>query len=772
MISSSPNLIRLQAQLREECQNLSSGSLRLSSPLQTTSVPVSLLVMMIHETEAGSTRYAQSQDGSILAQLIPSRTQRALCDDIASITTALRRVPLTALALIMLHPVRSPPQLRIDVLLPFCAKLLGFSILASKLKRSHMCTAYENRRTRPTRISHPALAPMDRGATIASAVGNALLSLAHTPQQPASAPPLRNLGTGIGFEMPVGDGWRSRPLTLVTCPGCSDGVRVTSGIEGRNATSLCSGVHHPQQQASSSSPPRTKTASTTYCDGSQYPRANLHFRDRHQRAAVPVVQPFVPWVPTESQIHNIPHHRTLEPLSSITIISVIHALRITCTATRSNVFDSHETSCALDCTTISTSTFGGPVRQEPHHHDPNLQRCEENVCATEGAQQRGGIRGVCAPLTSRGGYVEGCVLRFKQTVPSLNAFLIFVTGIVLTSHCVPPRTCMSFQRAEHAWCALVLEACSNTFAYRIPQGGARHTADLDIIELEGWHEDFDPCPPSRGEDDNKRGRSHVARRSPIRYPLLRWRSGAATGCIWPRRMQSPILYIMHLLVLTFESYQAQMDLSPRPAADVHHIEGSSCAFAPHMRNTALSPVRCQSPPCLRCAVSCSTRPIVPSTLSFLVGLPLVSAPTPTPNPTSAPPICTPTHHPHALPHDMHSHCSYSVNLGTTLSGIRCIVNFSPCARSALSINPSARVHIPTSPPHCAPRGTILAVKKLLQVWNVPAAEVRNKLEQRIEWKGYERVARVKVGSGCAWRGCAMVGHRAGAGVGVLMSTED
>jgi hypothetical protein len=172
-----------------------------------------------------------------------------------------------------------------------------------------MCTAYKNRRTRPARIPHPALTPMDRGATIASAAGNALSSLAHTPQQPASAPPLRNLGTGIGFETPVGDGWRSRPLTLVTCPGCSDGVRVTSGVEARNATSLGSGVHHPQQQASSSSPPRTKTASTTYRDGSQYPRANLHFRDRHQRAAVPVVHPFVPWVPTESQIHNVPHHR-------------------------------------------------------------------------------------------------------------------------------------------------------------------------------------------------------------------------------------------------------------------------------------------------------------------------------------------------------------------------------------------------------------------------------------------------------------------------------
>ncbi|KAJ7891098.1 hypothetical protein B0H13DRAFT_2340677 [Mycena leptocephala] len=63
-------------------------------------------------------------------------------------------------------------------------------------------------------ISHPALALMDRGATIASAVGNTLLSLAHTPQQPASAPPLRNSGTGIGFETPVGDGWRSRPLAL------------------------------------------------------------------------------------------------------------------------------------------------------------------------------------------------------------------------------------------------------------------------------------------------------------------------------------------------------------------------------------------------------------------------------------------------------------------------------------------------------------------------------------------------------------------------------
>jgi hypothetical protein len=152
-----------------------------------------------------------------------------------------------------------------------------------------MCTAYENRRTRPARISHPALTPMDRGATIASAVGNTLLSLAHTPQQPASAP-LRNLGIGIGFETPVGNGWRCA-LVLVTCPGCPDGVRVMSG---RNATSLGSGIQHPQHQTFSSSLPRTKTALTMYRDGSQYPRANLHFRDRHQRAAVPVVHPFVP----------------------------------------------------------------------------------------------------------------------------------------------------------------------------------------------------------------------------------------------------------------------------------------------------------------------------------------------------------------------------------------------------------------------------------------------------------------------------------------------
>jgi hypothetical protein len=34
------------------------------------------------------------------------------------------------------------------------------------------------------------------------------------------------------------------------------------------------------------------------------------------------------------------------------------------------------------------------------------------------------------------------------------------------------------------------------------------------------------------------------------------------------------------------------------------------------------------------------------------------------------------------------------------------------------------------------------MKGLLQGRNIPAAKVRNKPEQRIEWKGYERVARV------------------------------
>ncbi|KAJ7922696.1 hypothetical protein B0H13DRAFT_2317177 [Mycena leptocephala] len=58
--------------------------------------------------------------------------------------------------------------------------------------------------------------------------------------------------------------------------------------------------------------------------------------------------------------------------------------------------------------------------------------------------------------------------------------------------------------------------------------------------------------------------------------------------------------------------------------------------------------------------------------------------------------------------------------------------------------PLARVHIPLSPHH-APMlggGKILAVNELLLGRNVRAAKVRDKLEQRIEWKGYERVARV------------------------------
>jgi hypothetical protein len=62
---------------------------------------------------------------------------------------------------------------------------------------------------------------------------------------------------------------------------------------------------------------------------------------------------------------------------------------------------------------------------------------------------------------------------------------------------------------------------------------------------------------------------------------------------------------------------------------------------------------------------------------------------------------------------------------------------------------------------------------LKELLHVPAAEVHDKLEQRIERKapkGYERVTRV--GSRCTRRGRAMVGRRAGAGVGVLMSTED
>jgi hypothetical protein len=52
LVINPPNLIRLPAQLREEHQNPSSGSLRISFPLQATSVQVSQQpVSMIREGE-------------------------------------------------------------------------------------------------------------------------------------------------------------------------------------------------------------------------------------------------------------------------------------------------------------------------------------------------------------------------------------------------------------------------------------------------------------------------------------------------------------------------------------------------------------------------------------------------------------------------------------------------------------------------------------------------------------------------------------------------
>jgi hypothetical protein len=60
------------------------------------------------------------------------------------------------------------------------------------------------------------------------------------------------------------------------------------------------------------------------------------------------------------------------------------------------------------------------------------------------------------------------------------------------------------------------------------------------------------------------------------------------------------------------------------------------------------------------------------------------------------------------------------------------------------MEPQHEFTFPLSPSPCsyARRGKILAVNELLLGRNVRAAEVHNKLEQRIEWKGYERVVRV------------------------------
>ncbi|KAJ7912923.1 hypothetical protein B0H13DRAFT_1874367 [Mycena leptocephala] len=53
--------------------------------------------------------------------------------------------------------------------------------------------------------------PMDRRATIASAISDALSPLARTPRQLASATSLRKFGTRIGLETPKGDGLQARP---------------------------------------------------------------------------------------------------------------------------------------------------------------------------------------------------------------------------------------------------------------------------------------------------------------------------------------------------------------------------------------------------------------------------------------------------------------------------------------------------------------------------------------------------------------------------------
>ncbi|KAJ7923747.1 hypothetical protein B0H13DRAFT_2316106 [Mycena leptocephala] len=93
---------------------------------------------------------------------------------------------------------------------------------------------------------------MDRGATIASAISDALSPLARTPRQLASATSLRNFGARIGLETPKGDGSQARPPVPaqkeigVAGPGCPVGGQAASGVS-LERTSLHS--RHPRSLA-------------------------------------------------------------------------------------------------------------------------------------------------------------------------------------------------------------------------------------------------------------------------------------------------------------------------------------------------------------------------------------------------------------------------------------------------------------------------------------------------------------------------------------------
>ncbi|KAJ7788669.1 hypothetical protein B0H13DRAFT_2523692 [Mycena leptocephala] len=326
--------------------------------------------------------------------------------------------------------------------------------------------------------------------------------------------------------------------------------------------------------------------------------------------------------------------------------------------------------------------------------------------------------------------------------------------------CVSPSTRMSFQRAERTWRALALEAL---------------TADLDRGELEG-SEDLDSelegcnaerylsyvltprlpalvlftshtpslCPsyvPQSPPDQRKplgRQRDETTVKSTMKMralPLSTGLVGSGTRCRAGHRarLQDPRAHD-RLCVISrrerFESYRTHMDLggctSPRCMTSA--------------RVFVLVAVT-RAKPCLpRC------RSIVPCPRPAFILTPHAPAirtswktpphnPVPVHLPADVDPLLR-------VPYHLSSRSGYDLlssgsgQLSATVHALHAVLTHANSWPDGSLLAPHILIlfNLPLM------RGRkILVMKELLQRRNVPAAKVRDKLEQRIEWKGYERV---------------------------------